>query len=188
MHLMPSLVDDAVLHGFRVGDEAAVRAVYHAYSGLVFSVALRVVGDRSLAEDVTQQAFLQAWRGAASFEDSRDLAPWLATIARRCAIDAHRSRSRRPTTPLADHHVGEAALISMPPSADHLGDVWQVRRAVESLPEAEQQIVRMQHLEQLTHGEIAERLDIPVGTVKSRSFRAHRQLLTALQHLRDDDV
>ena len=69
--------------------------VYRAYGGLVFAVAHRVLGDRSLAEEASQQAFLQAWRAARSFDPTRDLGPWLATIARRAAIDVHRRESVR---------------------------------------------------------------------------------------------
>ena len=183
---VPVPLDPQVVAGFRAGDDAAVRAVYRAYGGLVFSVAVRVLDDRSLAEEVTQQTFLQAWRNAASFEDGRDLAPWLATIARRCAIDAHRKRARRPASALDDADPNNAALVTLPPSADQLSDVWQVRGAIESLPAAEQEIIRMQHLEGCTHVEIAQRLGLAVGTVKSRSFRAHKALLAALAHLRQE--
>ena len=183
---VPVPLDPQVVAGFRAGDDAAVRAVYRAYGGLVFSVAVRVLDDRSLAEEVTQQTFLQAWRNAASFEDGRDLAPWLATIARRCAIDAHRKRARRPASALDDADPNNAALVTLPPSADQLSDVWQVRGAIESLPAAEQEVIRMQHLEGCTHVEIAQRLGLAVGTVKSRSFRAHKALLAALVHLRQE--
>jgi RNA polymerase sigma factor (sigma-70 family) len=174
---VPTPLDPQVVAGFRAGEDAAVRTVYRAYGGLVYSVALRV-----------QQTFLQAWRNAASFEDGRDLAPWLATIARRCAIDAHRKRARRPVSALDDADPTNAALVTLPPSADQLSDVWQVRGAIESLPAAEQEIVRLQHLEGCTHAEIAERLGVAVGTVKSRSFRAHKSLLSALSHLRQESA
>ena len=80
----------AVVDGFRTGDESAVRAVYDTYGRLVFSVAMRVLGDRSLAEEATQQTFVQAWRNAAQFDGDREMGPWLATIVRRVAIDIHR--------------------------------------------------------------------------------------------------
>lgn len=96
-------LDEATLAGFRNGDEVAVRSVYRHYSGLAMAVALRAVGDRGRAEEAVQQAFLQAWRSASSFETGRDLAPWLATITRRAAIDIQRreaaGRPPRWTTP-----------------------------------------------------------------------------------------
>jgi hypothetical protein len=100
------VADPFVLSRFAAGDEDAVRTIYRAYGRLVFAVAYKVLGDRGLAEDATQQAFLQAWRAAASFEPSKELGPWLATIARRAAIDviagkpATRTvRSRTPIRP-----------------------------------------------------------------------------------------
>ncbi len=80
----------------RGGDEAAVRTMYERFGGLVFTVANRMLKDRQRAEEVTQHVFLQAWRNAEQFEPGRDFAPWLATIARRAAIDGLRRDQRRP--------------------------------------------------------------------------------------------
>ena len=170
---------------FRAGDDAAVRTLYQHYGRLVFTVALRVLGDRSLAEDATQQTFLQAWRGAASFEPGRDPAPWLATITRRVAIDMQRSQARRPSTSLEVASADEPGLVSEPPSAEAIWETWQVRDAIDALPVEEREVVRLQHIEGHTHSEIAERLGVAVGTVKSRSFRAHQHLATRLRHLRE---
>jgi RNA polymerase sigma factor (sigma-70 family) len=170
---------------FRTGDEAAVREVYEQYGRLVFTVALRALGDRHLAEDATQQTFVQAWRAAAQFEPNRELAPWLATIARRVAIDMLRRSARRPATSIEVANVADSALVTMPPSAESIWETWQVRTAIDELDPGERDIVRLQHLDGFTHSEIAERLGVPVGTVKSRSFRAHTRLATRLRHLRD---
>jgi RNA polymerase sigma factor (sigma-70 family) len=181
-------VGDAVdTVGFRRGDPEAIRGVYRAYGGMVFSVAHKVLGNRGMAEEATQQAFVQAWRAAQSFDPSREIGPWLATIARRVAIDIHRREARRPRESL-DESSGHPALVVAPPEADAAFDVWEVRQAVASLPPEEREVVRLQHVEALTHAEIAERMHIPVGTVKSRSFRAHRRLAARLGHLRDPVV
>lgn len=177
--------DDALASAFRDGDDAAVRTLYERFGGLVFTVALRVVGDRQRAEEVTQQTFLQAWRNADRFEPGRDFAPWLATIARRAAIDALRKENRRPADSLESADPGDAALVTLPPSADEIERVWSVRAAIDSLDSEEREVVRLQHLEGHTHAEIAETLGIPVGTVKSRSHRAHRRLANRLAHLDD---
>ena len=171
---------------FRDGDAAAVTAVYREYGRLVYAVAYKVLGDRSRAEDATQQAFVQAWKAAATYDPSRDLGPWLATIARRAAIDVHRRDSRRPTQPLDDVAADNPAVVTLPPSAEQAYDVWEVRRAVDELPPEERDVVRLQHLDGLTHAEVAERLGVPVGTVKSRSFRAHRRLAGRLGYLREE--
>ena len=77
------------------------------------------------------------------------------------------------------------ALVALPPSAEQLERVWTVRAAIDSLDDDEREIVRLQHLEGHTHAEIADRLGIAVGTVKSRSHRAHRRLARRLAHLDD---
>lgn len=180
--------DAELARGLRDGDEAAVRTLYERFGGLVFTVAHSVLHDRQRAEDVTQQTFLQAWRNADQFEAGRDFAPWLATIARRAAIDALRKEQRRPATALDHADASDGALVTLPPSAEQIETVWGVRAAIDSLEADEREIVRLQHLEGHTHSEIAERLGIAVGTVKSRSHRAHRRLASRLGHLRQDDT
>jgi RNA polymerase sigma factor (sigma-70 family) len=179
------VVDRGVRARFRDGDPEAVRVVYRAYGGLVYAVAYRVLGDRALAEEAAQQTFLKAWRAASSVDQDREMGPWLATIARRVAIDIHRSEARRGADPLESASPADPALVSGPQSAEAIYDVWEVRQAVADLPAEEQEIVRLQHFEGLTHTEIAERLQVAPGTVKSRSFRAHRRLAAQLGHLRE---
>jgi RNA polymerase sigma factor (sigma-70 family) len=108
------------------------------------------------------------------------MGPWLATIARRVAIDIHRSEARRSADPLESVTAGDPALVSREQSAELLCEVWEVRRAVSELPTDEQEIIRLQHFEGLTHLQIAQRLQLPAGTVKSRSFRAHKRLAAQL--------
>lgn len=175
-----------VVERFRHGDEDAVRQVYREYARLVYTVALRTLQHRELAEEAAQQAFVQAWRAAAAFDADRPLGPWLATIARRAAIDIQRREARRAATVLDDVPTGHRALVTLPPSVDSVHEAWAVREAVDALPAEEHDVVRLQHLEGYTHGEIAERLGVPVGTVKSRSFRAHKRLAAHLGHLRGE--
>jgi RNA polymerase sigma-70 factor (ECF subfamily) len=147
----------------------------------VFAAAYKVLGDSGLAEEATQQAFLNAWRAAGRFDARRDLAPWLAAIGRRAAIDVYRREAARVADPLDAVSPSDPALWVEPETAA-LHEAWEVRRAVEQLPEDEQEIVRLQHFEELTHAEIAERLTLALGTVKSRSFRAHKRLARLLEH------
>jgi RNA polymerase sigma-70 factor (ECF subfamily) len=159
--------------------------VYRDYGRLVYAVAYRILGNRGLAEEATQQAFLKAWRAADSLDATREIGPWLATIARRVAIDLYRREAVRAADPLDSVQPGDPALASSPESAEAVYDIWEVRQAVSGLPEDEQQVVRLQHFEGLTHSEIAIRLKLAVGTVKSRSFRAHKRLAAQLAHLRE---
>ncbi len=179
--------DTELAHAFREGDDDAVRTLYERFGGLVFTVALHVVHDREQAEDVTQHVFLQAWRNADHFEPGRDFAPWLATIARRAAIDALRTMQRRPTSALDLADPAERALVALPPSAEQIERVWDVRAAIDGLEPDDRDVVRLQHLDGHSHAEIAELLGVPVGTVKSRSHRAHRRLATRLAHLRSEN-
>lgn len=182
-HRRTATVDTRVRVGFRDGDPEAVRAVYAAYARLVYAVAYKILGDPGLSEHATQQTFLQAWRAAERIDASRELGPWLATIARRVAIDMYRCESRRGADPLESVADSHPALVQTPVDPDELSDLWEVRRAVSELSGEEREIVRLQYFEGLTHAQIAERLAIPVGTVKSRSFRVQRRLAAELRHM-----
>ena len=178
--------DTELALAFRDGDEDAVRTLYERFGGLVFTVAHRILGDGQRAEDVTQPVFLQAWRHADHFDAGRDFAPWLATIARRAAIDALRKEQRRLAEALDHADPSDSALVTLPPSAEQIETVWSVRTAIDSLDPNEREVIRLQHLQGHMHSEIAEQLGVAVGTVKSRSHRAHRRLATRLGHLRQD--
>jgi RNA polymerase sigma factor (sigma-70 family) len=179
------MLDAALIEAFRRREDAGVRAVYREYGRLVYAISLRALGSKELAEDATQQTFVQAWQAADRFESDRELAPWLATIARRVAIDVHRRESRRSAVALGDVPADDPALITMPPGLEQWYEGWQVRQAIDALPPDERAVVRLQHLDGLTHAEIAEQLGVPAGTVKSRSHRAHQRLAVALSALRD---
>src|SRR3954470_10129434 len=108
------LVDVAALEDFSRRDPSAVRAVYRAYGGLVYAVAHRVLGRRDLAEEATQQTFVRAWQAADRLDPQRDPGPWLATIAKRAALDIHRREARRTTKALDDVAADHPAIITLP--------------------------------------------------------------------------
>jgi RNA polymerase sigma-70 factor (ECF subfamily) len=184
-------IDDPGLAArFAAGDPDTIRVLYQSYGRLVHAVAYKVLGDVGLAEDATQQTFVQAWRAAASYDPTRALGAWLATIARRVAIDVYRRERRHRGVEAVD--PSDPALVTAPPSVEQLYDVWEVREALGKLSDQERELIRMQHYGEFTHAEIARELEIPLGTVKSRSFRAHKRLAGLLGHLRpeaanDDD-
>jgi RNA polymerase sigma-70 factor, ECF subfamily len=164
---------------FAAGDESAVRAVYTRFAGPVLTVALATLGDRGLADEVVQTTMLKAWRAASSFDTSRDLAPWLYAIARRVAIDVYR-RERRAATP---EEIGDDQVAVVPLSFERTWEAWEVRTALDELPVGEREVVRLAHFGGMTQPEIAEHLGVPVGTVKSRTNRAHRRLAARLAHV-----
>ena len=173
--------DDAELaQRFREGDEDAVRDVYRRYAGAMYTTARWLLRDDARAADAVQQAFLQAWRSAASFDTSRPLAPWLFQITRRVCIDAIRHSLRRPaTTELID----EVDFGSVDDTAERSWTRWEVRRVISRLPPHERDVARLAYVDGLSHREIAGRLGLPVGTVKSRTSRVQAKLAVALAHL-----
>lgn len=164
---------------FRAGDEKAVRAVHQRYAGAVRTVARSMMSEPELIAEVVQQTFIKAWRAMDSFDESRDFAPWLYSIARNTAIDVLR-KEKRPTT---GDHEPEVDVAASSISFERVWEILEVRKAIDDLPDAERDVVRLSHLVGLTHPEIAEKLGVPVGTVKSRSGRANKRLYSALQHL-----
>jgi RNA polymerase sigma-70 factor, ECF subfamily len=173
---------DDVRAKFRAQDVDALAAVYDRYHRAVWSVTRRTIGSDHLAQEAMQDTFIRAWQGAASYDQTRPLAPWLLTIARRTALDLVR-REFRPTR--GGHDEEQDAVVEAP-GIDEAWLSWEIHEALTQLTEEEREIVRLSFFEDLTQPQIAERLKIPVGTVKSRSHRAHRRLAELLAHVRDE--
>lgn len=167
---------------FRDGDPEAVRELYALYGRAVLAVATRALRDRGLAEEAVQLTFLQAWRAASRFEGDRDPRPWLYTIARRVCVDLYRRERRHVTVAGED----EPEVVVLPVSFETLWETWQVRVALDELSVPEREVLAATHYLGLTHEEAARKLDIPVGTVKSRIHRAHRKLAERLTHVREE--
>lgn len=172
----------ATLARFRGRDSAALAEVYDRYHRAVWSVVRSITQVDHLAQEAVQDTFVRAWQAAASYDPARDLGPWLLTIARHATLDLIR-RELRPTR---GGHESEQDVVVEDPGIDRAWTAWQVQEAVRRLSEDEALIVRLSFFEDLTQTQIAERLGVPVGTVKSRSYRAHRRLAELLAHLRDD--
>lgn len=174
-------VMDDLATRFRSGDQSAMTEVYRRYAGAVTTVARSGLWSDDLVADAVQQTFVKAWTARADFDPTRPFAPWLYAIARRTTIDLVRRERRRQGTPPT-----EAELIVLP---DDLVDVWEtfeVRIALDSLPPDEREVLRLHYFEGRTHAEIASLLGLPVGTVKSRSHRAHGRMSDLLGHLVDE--
>lgn len=140
-------------------------ALYDRYSSLVYSVALRVLGDTGGAEDVLQEVFMQLWRNPGAFDSSRgNLGAWLGVIARNRAIDG--LRKRRPETDIAD------VIVSVEPDmagdAERARAMEKVRRALGGMPTSQRSALEMAYFEGLTHTEIAAKTGEPLGTIKTR--------------------
>jgi len=139
--------------------------LYDRYSPIVYSIALRVLGDTGMAEDLLQEIFMQLWRNPTAFDSNRGtLAPWLVAITRNRAIDW--IRKRRPETPVADVALSfEPDLASKTEFARSVG---KIRTMLQSMPMTQRDVLEMAYFEGLTHSEIAARTGQPLGTVKTR--------------------
>jgi RNA polymerase sigma-70 factor, ECF subfamily len=154
------------------GDADALAFLYDRHSRIIYSLAFRIVGDPPEAEEIVQDVFAQAWRQAERYDTSRGVVvAWLLMIARSRAID--RVRSRRGLPPLAPD--GEKGLASMADPAEgpelqtlSTEQVRNVKRALDTLPLQQRMAIQLAFYEGLTHVEIAERLEEPLGTVKTR--------------------
>lgn len=174
----PKIDMDELKVRFATGQPGAMYDIYQRFSRSVFAVSYRILGNAALAEEAMQQTFLQAWRAADRYDRERELAPWLHTIARRAAIDVYRRERRHRAEQVEDDSV-----TSLPPSLETTWAVWEVRRALDSLPVDERDVLHATHFHGLTHEEAAAHLGVPLGTVKSRSHRAYRRLAGMLAHV-----
>jgi RNA polymerase sigma-70 factor, ECF subfamily len=156
--------------------------VYDAYQHAVWSVVRSITRADHLAQEALQETFVRAWQAAGQYDPERDLGPWLLTIARHATLDLLR-RELRPTR---GGHETEQDVVVEDPGLDRVWTAWQVRQAVKRLRDDEALIIRLTFFEDLTQSQIAEQLDVPLGTIKSRSFRAHRHLAHLLAHLREE--
>ena len=139
--------------------------LYDRYSPIIYSVALRVLGDTGAAEDVMQEIFLQLWRHPQAFDNNRgSLAAWLAVIARHRAIDF--LRKRRPETDIDTITVASPADLES--AASHALFIERVRGALDKVPSDQRHCLEMAFFEGLTHSEIAQKTGDPLGTVKTR--------------------
>jgi len=157
--------DFALVSALRSGDQNAMARLYDKYSSIVYAVALRVLGDTAIAEDILQDVFMQLWNNPGVFDSSRgNLAGWLSVIARNRAID--KLRKRKPETDIED------VVVSVHPDlaaeAERSRAMQKVRGTLGTMPEAQRTALEMAYFEGLTHSEIAAKTGEPLGTIKTR--------------------
>jgi RNA polymerase sigma-70 factor, ECF subfamily len=159
-------VSDAdLMERVRASDQRAMAEVFDRYSGLVYSVALRVLGDAAHAEDVMQEIFFQVWKRPEAFVHMRgSLGAWLAVMARNRAIDV--VRRRKPSDPVEDVVLASAANLASEVEQARL--IEKVRGVMQGLPAEQKRSVELAFFEGLTHSEIAAKTGDALGTVKTR--------------------
>jgi RNA polymerase sigma-70 factor (ECF subfamily) len=160
------------------GDRAAFDSIMRAQENRVFSVCLRILGDRDNALDATQETFLTVFRKASQFKGDSALGTWIYRIAVNTCYDQIRKSGRKPTESLTDHV--EPFDASAEDAIDAAGLRPEIERALAALPIDFRAAVVLSDLEGMSLPEVAEALGIPVGTVKSRVFRGRRLLAERL--------
>jgi RNA polymerase sigma-70 factor (ECF subfamily) len=160
----------------------ALRELYRTYSGELFGFAYNALGERGVAEELVQEVFTRAWRHAERYDPERaSVRTWLYQIARHAIIDARRRASVRPS--LALHEPDEKDAPATGPTIEQAMLGWQVASALERLSPEHRQVIRLAHFQGLSMREIAERCQLPVGTVKSRTWYALRSLRLVLEEM-----
>jgi RNA polymerase sigma-70 factor (ECF subfamily) len=167
--------DDAALaRDFVSGDPRALARVYERWSSVIYTLALRSLGNVADAEDVTQKVFVAGWTGRSGFDRSRPLGGWLVGIAKNKIADAHAARSRVRDIQSRIVAVSDPVDFAI---TDELADRLLVADEIARLEPAAQQVVKLAFYGALTHTEISTQLGLPLGTVKSHIRRS-------LEHMR----
>jgi RNA polymerase sigma-70 factor (ECF subfamily) len=173
-----SVSDGELLRRVGDGDGGAFEALYRRYARPVFGLALRRLGDRGRAEEAVQETFASVWRSARTYRPDRGPgAPWLYAVARNAIVDGARARVEPVTAESEDEPSGDVGPAER---AEQSWTSWRVHRALEELPDSERIVLELAYWRGLSQSEIAERLRIPLGTVKTRTRSGLRRLAELL--------
>jgi RNA polymerase sigma-70 factor (ECF subfamily) len=181
--------DIELMRRVRDGDRAAFAQLYEAHKGPLFNFLFRMCWDRNVAEDCLQEVMIAVWKAAPTWEPSAQVNTWIFRIARNIWINEGRRARRRPAL---FSHMGSSDedgsgpdfpdQAAGPENSTLTGEARAaVRKAIEQLPEHERMVVLLSEFEGLKYAEIAEILEIPVGTVKSRMSSASERLRALLR-------
>ena len=166
-----SLADEDLMQLVSRADPAAFEVLYERHSGVAFSLAYRMMGARSTAEDVVQEAFLNLWRSGARFERSRgSVRTWVLGIVHHRAIDALRRATVHDRRRTSDEGLEERLEAAERTDVEvaRRDEAAQVRAAMETLPPEQSRVIELAYFGGFSHSEIAQMLDTPIGTIKGR--------------------
>ena len=173
---LAAIADEALLALVSRGDDLALAELYDRYGRAAYGLALRVLRDAALAEDAVQDAFLTVWRTAGSFLVERSKpSTWILTLAHRRAVDIVRREERRRASPLEAFETPDPGSATDEQAA--LRDRRRlVQQALQQLPDEQREALELAYYGGFTQSELAERLSVPLGTIKSRMFVGLRRL------------
>lgn len=182
-----SATDESLVAAVARGDERALGALYDRYAASIYSLALRITGDRLTAQEVAQDTFLRLWKYAKDFDRERGaFGAWLFAIARRRSLDVLRGRQRQAK--IADGtFISDGGTLPEPSQADTSEQIvlaHVISQAVATLPLAQRQAIELAYFGGLTQQQIATQTGEPLGTIKSRMRTAMETLRTRLHTLR----
>lgn len=176
--------DDQLISALRKGEEWAMSALYDRYARLVFSLALRILNDRSAAEEAVQEVFVKVWRRCKEYDAKRGkFSSWLSGIAHNHAIDELRRRRVRPSASEDEDAMAEV-IADGPAPLDLALQSLERRRIVEALqaiPAEQRKPIEMAYFEGFTQQEISDRLHEPLGTIKTRMRLGMQKLKSLLE-------
>ena len=180
------LSDEALVALVARDDEEALAELYDRVGRTAYGLALRVLRDERHAEDAVQEAFLQVWRSAATFRPERAKAStWILTLVHRRAVDLVRREQRRQAEPLTDDAAGAAVAAEQTDEAAWLRfERERVQTALKRLPDLQRETLELAYYGGFSQSELAERLGVPLGTIKSRMFAG----LARLRELLDESA
>ena len=179
-----SLADEDLMGLVRGGNSQAFEMVYERHSGVAFSLAYRMVGSRSAAEDVVQEAFLSIWRSGARYERTRgSVRTWVLGIVHHRAIDALRRSTVHDKRRASDEGIEERfeARERTDTEVARRDEARTVRSAMDTLPSEQCQVIELAYFGGFTHTEIADMLQTPIGTVKGRMRLGLEKMRNQLQ-------
>jgi RNA polymerase sigma-70 factor (ECF subfamily) len=172
-----SFPDEALLALAAREDEEALAQLYDRYGRVAYGLALRIVRDQALAEDAVQEAFLTVWRTAGSFRaDRAKPSTWILTLVHRRAVDVVRREERRRAAPLEGTDEPDERGRAADEEIELTDRRRIVQEALRQLPDEQREALELAYYGGLTQSELAERLSVPLGTIKSRMFTGLRRL------------
>lgn len=197
---LPTPDDESLIARARGGDDAAFRTLVERYEQELFHFLLRFVRNRAAADDLFQESFLQVYQSAGGFDIERRFKPWLFTIAANKARDWLRRHRRRQASSLSAEmdHTGETSGgtfldlmesdLPPPPELAATADVAQrVRSVVDEMPDHLREVIVLAYFQKLAYKDVADILDVPVGTIKSRLHAAVGTFATLWRRRYPDD-